>query len=73
AYVIGHREPLAKAIETFGTEKKSMKTIEDFAWKLLDLSVGGIIEGLKLRRPMYREAARYGHFGRNGFPWEKII
>ena len=73
AYVIGHREPLAKAIETFGTEKKSMKTIEDFAWKLLDLSVGGIIEGLKLGRPMYREAARYGHFGRNGFPWEKII
>jgi len=73
AYVIGHREPIAKAIETFGTENKSLKVIEDFAWKLLDLSVPGILEGLDLRRPIYKESARYGHFGRNGFPWEKIV
>lgn len=73
AYVIGHRDPLARGIECFGTEKKPMKTIEEFAWKLLDLSVLGIIDTLKLRRPIYRESARYGHFGRNGFPWEKII
>ncbi len=73
AYVIGHREPLARAVECFGTERKSMKVIEDFAWSLLDLSVAGIIEGLKLRRPLYRQTARYGHFGRNGFPWEKIV
>lgn len=73
AYVIGHRDPLGKAIECFGTEKKPMRVIEDFAWKLLDLSVAGIIEGLKLRRPIYQETARYGHFGRNGFPWEKVI
>lgn len=73
AYVIGHREPLMKAIECFGTEKKPMKLIEDYAWKLLDLSVGGIIEGLRLRRPIYQETASYGHFGRNGFPWEKIV
>lgn len=73
AYVIGHRDPLARGIECFGTEKKPIKTIEDFAWKLLDLSVSGILDGLKLRRPIYRETARYGHFGRNGFPWEKII
>lgn len=72
AYVIGHREPLARAVETFGTEKKSLKTIDDFAWKLLDLSVPGILEGLNLRRPIYRETARYGHFGRNGFPWEQV-
>ena len=73
AYVIGHREPIAKAIELFGTEKKSMKAIEDYAWNLLDLSVPGILKGLDLRRPIYQETARYGHFGRNGFPWEKIV
>jgi S-adenosylmethionine synthetase len=72
AYVIGHREPIAKAVELFGTEQKSQKIIEDFAWNLLDLSVPGILEGLNLRRPIYKETARYGHFGRNGFPWEKV-
>lgn len=73
AYVIGQREPLAKGIDTFGTEKKSLSKIEDFAWKLLDLSVPGILAGLNLRRPIYQESARYGHFGRNGFPWEKVV
>lgn len=73
AYVIGKRDPIAKAVETFGTEHKRLKTIEDFAWKLLDLSVPGILEGLNLRRPIYEQSARYGHFGRDGFPWEKIV
>lgn len=73
AYVIGKREPLMKNIDLFGTGKKSQKSIEDFAWKLLDLSVKGIIEGLNLRRPIYRETARYGHFGRDGFPWEEVV
>jgi len=72
AYVIGQREPLDRNIECFGTEKTSMKAIEDYAWKLLDLSVRGIIEGLDLRQPIYKNSARYGHFGRTGFPWEKI-
>lgn len=73
AYAIGHRDPIAKAIETFGTERKELKTIENFAWKLLDLSVPGILKGLDLRRPIYLKTARYGHFGRDGFPWEKVI
>lgn len=73
AYVIGQREPLARGIDTFGTEKKPLRTIESFAWKLLDLSVPGILEGLNLRRPIYRESARYGHFGRHGFPWENVV
>lgn len=73
AYVIGQREPLARDIETFGTEKKKLATIGDFAWKLLDLSVPGILDGLNLRRPIYRETARYGHFGRDGFPWEQVV
>jgi len=73
AYVIGQREPLAKAVETFGTEKKPLADIEKYAWSLLDLSMPGILKGLHLRRPIYQKTARYGHFGRNGFPWEKVV
>jgi S-adenosylmethionine synthetase len=73
AYVIGQREPIDREIETFGTEKCKLSVIEDFAWKLLDMSVPGILEGLRLRRPIYRETACYGHFGRDSFPWETVI
>lgn len=73
AYVIGKSKPVAKAIETFGTATKSLAHIEKFAWSLLDLSVSGIIEGLNLRQPIYQKTAAYGHFGRPGFPWEKIV
>jgi S-adenosylmethionine synthetase len=73
AYVIGFRDPIAKAIECFGTEKVKLSLIENFAWKLLDLSVMGILTGLDLRRPIYQNSARYGHFGRDGFPWENIL
>ena len=73
AYVIGQRQPLDREIECFGTEKKPLSTIAAFAWKELDLSVSGILDGLQLRRPIYEKTACYGHFGRNGFPWEKGI
>jgi S-adenosylmethionine synthetase len=73
AYAIGHKDPVGKAIETFGTEKKSMKIIEDFAWDLLDLSVRGIITGLDLQKPIYTKTARYGHFGNPQYPWEKVL
>jgi len=73
AYVIGKRDPIDKAIECFGTETKPLGQIEKFAWSLLDLSVKGIIEGLDLRHPIYRKSARYGHFGRTGFPWENKV
>ena len=73
AYVIGQPKPLDRGIETFGTEKKSRKVIEDFAWKLLDLAVPSILETLALRQPIYEKTAAYGHFGRDGFPWEKIV
>ncbi len=72
AYVIGKRQPIAKAIETFGTETADKKKIEKFAWGLLDLSVPGIIKGLNLLQPIYQKTAVYGHFGRSQFPWEKI-
>jgi S-adenosylmethionine synthetase len=73
AYAIGQRDPIAKSIETFGTAKKDIKIINDFAWKLLDLSVKGIIDGLDLKRPIYQNTARYGHFGYEKYPWEKIV
>ncbi len=71
AYVIGQREPIVKSIETFRTAKKDIKIIEDFAWNLMDLSVKGIIEKFDLKRPIYQQTAKYGHFGREEFSWEK--
>jgi S-adenosylmethionine synthetase len=73
AYVIGKCDPIDLAIETFGTGQKSDRKIIDYAKSLLEMSVLGIINGLKLSRPIYQQTARYGHFGRNSFPWEKII
>jgi len=73
AYVIGQANPLDRGIETFGTEKKSLKVIEDFAYKLLDMSVPNILKTLNLRQPFYQKTSCYGHFGRDSFPWEKIV
>ncbi len=72
AYVIGKADPVAKSIDTFGTERKSHTIIKDFMNQILDLSVPRILENLQLRQPIYRETARYGHFGRDLFPWEQI-
>jgi S-adenosylmethionine synthetase len=72
AWAIGQREPLMQEIETFGTGRYPDRAIEDFARRVLDTSVEGIIEGLNLRRPIYLPTAAYGHFGRSGFPWEEI-
>ncbi len=72
AYVIGKPKPVAKAIETFGTGKRPVAQIENFAWSLIDLSVANIINSLNLRRPIYEKTAAYGHFGRPGFTWEEI-
>lgn len=73
AYYIGARKPLMQEIETFGTEKVSQKVIQDFAAKILDTSVSGILETLGLQRPIYLPTAAYGHFGRPEFPWEKLV
>jgi S-adenosylmethionine synthetase len=72
AYFIGARKPVMQEVETFGTEKASIKAIKDFMNGLLDTSVEGIIEGLDLRRPIYLKTSTYGHFGRPDFSWEKI-
>ena len=72
AYVIGQKKPITVALETFGTEKKKLSIIEDFAQNFIDLSIYGIIEALDLQRPIYQQTARYGHFGRKSFPWESL-
>jgi len=73
AYVIGKKKPIAYDINTFGTNKKKDSVIKDFAVKLLDMSVPSIFKTLDLRQPIYQKTATYGHFGRPGFPWEKVI
>jgi len=72
AYFIGAKKPVMQDIETFGTEKATLKVIQDFMNDLLDTSVEGIIDGLDLRRPRYLPTASYGHFGREQFTWEAI-
>lgn len=72
AYAIGVKEPVGKGIETFGTGKKDDKVINDFVWNLMDLSVKGIIDKFDLKRPIYQHTAKYGHFGHEDYPWERI-
>jgi S-adenosylmethionine synthetase len=73
AYAIGYSKPITIAFSTFGTEKTTPSVINNFLNKVLDLSVPGIIEGLNLKKPIYEKTAAYGHFGREEFPWEKIV
>ncbi|MFA5374375.1 MAG: methionine adenosyltransferase [Dehalococcoidia bacterium] len=73
AYVIGKAHPLSVSIETFGSNKVSDDIIVKLINKHFDLRPGAIIESLDLRRPIYRQTAAYGHFGRPDLdlPWEK--
>ncbi|MDX2348516.1 MAG: methionine adenosyltransferase [Nitrospirota bacterium] len=73
AYAIGVAEPVSVLVDTKGTEKTNVERIEKLVRKHFPLNPKGIIEHLKLRRPIYKQTAAYGHFGRNepGFTWEK--
>jgi S-adenosylmethionine synthetase len=73
AYYIGAKKPVMQEVETFGTAKSSDAAIKDYMNKILDTSVAGIVETLDLRRPIYKQSAAYGHFGREGFSWENIV
>jgi len=72
AYAIGVAHPLSVNVETFGTGKISDEKISNLILEHFDLRPGAIIRDLKLRRPIYRKTAAYGHFGRDDvqFPWE---
>ncbi len=64
AYAIGVAEPVSVMIETFGTSAVSPEALEDAVRDVFDLRPLGIIEALRLRQPIYRPTATYGHFGR---------
>lgn len=73
AYAIGVAEPVSIAIDTFGTGVVSEEALVAAVRKLFDLRPAGIIRMLDLQRPIFRNTAAYGHFGRTDilFPWEK--
>ncbi|MCC6350752.1 MAG: methionine adenosyltransferase [Candidatus Eisenbacteria bacterium] len=71
AYAIGVVEPVSVTVDSFGTGKVSDDKLTSIVRKNFDLTPRGIIEALKLRRPIYRATAAYGHFGRPEFAWEK--
>jgi S-adenosylmethionine synthetase len=73
SYVIGVAHPLSVSIETFGTARVDQGVLDNLINKHFDLRPGAIIRNLDLRRPIYRQTAAYGHFGRDDLdlPWEK--
>jgi S-adenosylmethionine synthetase len=70
AYAIGTAHPVSLALDTFGTESADPAAIVSAIWDLFDFRPAAIIRDLDLRRPIYRDTAAYGHFGRKEFPWE---
>ena len=70
AYAIGRARPIGLYVDTFGTASVSEERIADAIREVFDLRPLGMIEDLDLLRPIYRETAAYGHFGREQFPWE---
>ncbi len=71
SYAIGIAEPTSIMVETFGTGKVSNEVLVRLVREHFDLRPYGLIKMLDLIRPIYRETAAYGHFGREHFPWEK--
>lgn len=74
AYAIGVAQPTSVMVDTFGTGKVSEEKLVEIVRRHFDLRPAGIIQMLRLRRPIYRETAAYGHFGRNDLtlPWEAL-
>lgn len=72
SYAIGVAEPVSVSVNTFGTGNRySDEKIAKAVTEVFDLRPYGLIQMLDLLRPIYRPTATYGHFGRDGFPWEK--
>jgi S-adenosylmethionine synthetase len=74
AYAIGVARPVSITVECFGTEKVPVEKIEAAISKVFDLRPAAIIRDLDLRRPIFRQTAAYGHFGRTDvkLPWEEL-
>lgn len=74
SYAIGVAQPTSVMVDTFGTGKVSDEKLVEIVRENFDLRPAGIIKMLDLRRPIYKQTAAYGHFGRNDLdlPWEKL-
>lgn len=74
SYAIGVAQPTSVMVDTFGTGKIADEKLVDIVRENFDLRPAGIIKMLDLRRPIYKQTAAYGHFGRNDLdlPWEKL-
>ena len=72
-FLISYCIPEIGKITKLIKETVEEKTLYEFAHNLIDTSVGGIIEKLNLRQPIYSQTSAYGHFGKPELPWEKVI
>lgn len=74
AYAIGVAKPVSITVDTFGTGKYAEEKIEEIVQKVFDLRPAAIIDALDLQRPIYKQTAAYGHFGRTDvdLPWEHL-
>ncbi len=71
SYCIGYAEPMNIHVECFGTNKIPQERIEELIRKNFQLKPASIIKTLNLKRPIYSKTVAYGHFGKEGMPWEK--
>jgi S-adenosylmethionine synthetase len=73
AYAIGEREPMSVMVDSFGTGRVPDERLGALVSRYFDLTPAGIIKKLNLRRPIYKQTATYGHFGRTdlSLPWEE--
>ena len=71
AYAIGVAQPVSVLVDTFATGIVEDSQLTKLLCDSLDLTPAGIIQKLELRRPIYGDTARYGHFGRQELPWEQ--
>lgn len=74
SYAIGVAQPLSVFVDAFGTEKVPLSVIEDVVRHVFDMRPAAIIDRLDLRKPIYKQTAAYGHFGRTDvdLPWERL-
>lgn len=72
SFGIGLSKPISLYVDTFKTERVPLETIYQFIYNNFDFSLTNVINELGLNRPMYKNSACYGHFGRSEFPWEKV-
>jgi S-adenosylmethionine synthetase len=71
AYAIGVPDPVSVMVDSFGTGKAPDARIAEAVREVFALDPAGIIAALDLKKPIYKKTASYGHFGREGFSWEK--